>query len=77
MLPTDSCIFCRIVAGELSCYRVYEDEHTLVFMDIFPVADGHALVITKQHAATIFEADEDALTAVAATARRVAHAIRL
>ena len=71
-----TCIFCRIVAGELPCHRVYEDEHTLVFMDIFPVADGHALVITKQHAATIFEADEEALTAVAATARRVAHAIR-
>lgn len=71
-----NCIFCRIVAGELPCHRVYEDAHTLVFMDIFPVADGHALVITKQHAATIFDADEAALTAVAATARRVAHAIR-
>jgi histidine triad (HIT) family protein len=71
-----SCIFCRIVAGEMPCHRVYEDAHTLVFMDIFPVADGHALVITKQHAATIYEADEAALTAVAATARRVAHAIR-
>lgn len=70
------CIFCRIVAGELPCHRVYEDAHTLVFMDIFPVADGHVLVITKQHAATIYEADEMALTAVAATARRVAHAIR-
>lgn len=71
-----NCIFCRIVAGELPCHRVYEDAHTLVFMDIFPVADGHTLVITKQHAATIFDADEAALTAVAATARRVAHAIR-
>ena len=76
-MTTDaSCIFCRIVAGEMPCHRVYEDAHTLVFMDIFPVADGHALVITKQHAATIFDADEEALTAVAATARRVAHAIR-
>jgi histidine triad (HIT) family protein len=76
MTADPSCIFCRIVAGELPCHRVYEDAHTLVFMDIFPVADGHTLVITKQHAATIFEADEAALTAVAATARRVAHAIR-
>jgi histidine triad (HIT) family protein len=76
MTADPSCIFCRIVAGELPCHRVYEDAHTLVFMDIFPVADGHTLVITRQHAATIFEADEAALTAVAATARRVAHAIR-
>jgi histidine triad (HIT) family protein len=76
MTADSTCIFCRIVAGEMPCHRVYEDEQTLVFMDIFPVADGHALVITKGHAATIFDADEAALTAVAATARRVSHAIR-
>lgn len=76
MTADDTCIFCRIVAGELPCHRVYEDARTLVFMDIFPVADGHTLVITRDHAATIFEAEEAALTAVAATARRVAHAIR-
>ena len=76
-MPSDApCIFCRIVAGAMPCHRVYEDAHTLAFMDIFPVADGHTLVITKQHAATIFDADETALTAVAATARRVAHALR-
>jgi histidine triad (HIT) family protein len=76
MTPDPSCIFCRIVAGELPCHRVHEDALTLAFMDIFPVADGHTLVITKQHAATIFDADEASLTAVAAAARRLAHAIR-
>jgi histidine triad (HIT) family protein len=70
------CIFCRIVAGEAPCHRVEEDDRTLAFMDLFPVADGHVLIITKEHAATIFEASEASLTAVAATARRVAHAIR-
>lgn len=76
MATDDPCIFCRIVSGAMPCHRVYEDAHTLVFMDIFPVAEGHALVITKDHAPTIFDADETALTAVMATARRVAHAIR-
>jgi histidine triad (HIT) family protein len=70
------CIFCRIVAGDAPCHRVYEDERTLVFMDVFPVSDGHTLVITKEHAPTIFDASEPALVAVAAVARRVAHAIR-
>ncbi|MFO0985729.1 MAG: HIT domain-containing protein, partial [Planctomycetota bacterium] len=42
-MSDETCIFCRIVAGHMPCHRVYEDEHTLVFMDIFPVADGHAL----------------------------------
>lgn len=73
---SDGCIFCRIVDGTLPCHRVYEDERVLAFMDIFPVADGHTLVITKQHAANLFEADEVALTAVMAASRRIAHAIR-
>ena len=70
------CIFCRIVSGDAPCHRVYEDAQTLVIMDAFSVTDGHILVLTKEHAATIFEASETALTAVAAAARRVAHAIR-
>ena len=73
---SDGCIFCRIVDGTLPCHRVYEDERVLAFMDIFPVADGHTLVITKQHAANLFEADEVALTAVMAASRRIADAIR-
>ena len=76
MNQPDACIFCRIARGEAPSHRVVEDEHTLVFMDAFPVTDGHTLVITKAHAPTIFEASEDALMAVAATARRVAHALR-
>ncbi|MEO8600979.1 MAG: HIT family protein [bacterium] len=70
------CIFCRIVAGEAPCHRVSEDERTVAFMDVFPVTDGHTLVITKEHAPTIYDASEAALAAVTATARRVAHAIR-
>jgi len=73
---TAECIFCRIVAGDAPCHRICEDAHTLAFMDVFPVTDGHALIVTKTHAPTIFEASEPALMAVAATARRVAHAIR-
>ena len=53
-----------------------DDERTLTFMDIFPVAEGHTLVITKEHFGNIFEVDGDALAAVAATSLRVAQAIR-
>jgi histidine triad (HIT) family protein len=71
-----ACIFCRIISGDAPGHRVYEDAHTLALMDIFPVTDGHTLVITKDHYADIFEASATALTAVAATAHRVAAAIR-
>lgn len=43
------CIFCKIVKGEIPCYKVYEDEHNLAFLDLSPIAKGHTLVIPKQH----------------------------
>lgn len=70
------CIFCMIVRGEAPMHRVYEDADTLVFMDIFPVADGHTLVIPKAHAENVYEVDADTLTAIARTSHRVAAAIR-
>ena len=69
------CIFCKIVRGEAPSHRVFEDERTIVFMDIFPVTDGHTLVVTKEHFENLFEADEDALAAIARTSHRVAAAI--
>jgi histidine triad (HIT) family protein len=71
-----SCIFCKIIAGTAPAYRVCEDEHTVAFLDIFPVTDGHTLVVTRQHYANLFEADAAALQAVAGTAKRVAHALQ-
>ena len=44
-----TCIFCRIVAGDIPCYKVYEDAHNLAFLDVHPIARGHTLVIPKQH----------------------------
>src|SRR5258705_9933571 len=76
MATQPDCIFCRIVRGEAPAHRVCEDERTLAFMDIFPVTDGHTLVITKDHFENVFEADEDALAAIARTSHRVAAAIK-
>lgn len=47
MAHDPNCIFCLIVAGKADAHKVYEDETTLVFMDIFPVSDGHTLLIPK------------------------------
>lgn len=43
------CPFCAIVAGKAPCRKVYEDEHTLGFLDLYPISRGHCLVITKKH----------------------------
>lgn len=45
----DECIFCKIVKGTLPSNKVFEDEHTIAFLDIFPCAVGHTLVIPKKH----------------------------
>jgi histidine triad (HIT) family protein len=70
------CIFCSIVSGEAPCHRVAEDELTIVFMDLFPVADGHTLVVTKEHFTNLYEATPEAMAAVGAMAKRVADALR-
>jgi len=75
MTTQPDCIFCKIVTGELPSFKVHEDDHTLTFLDLFPVAAGHTLVIPKRHFTDIFAIDEPSLAAVSASARRVAHAI--
>lgn len=45
----ESCIFCKIVKGEIPAERVYEDEHFLAFLDINPQSPGHTQVIPKEH----------------------------
>ncbi len=52
------CIFCLIVAGEIPCDKVYEDEHILAFNDINPVARVHVLVVPKIHFDRLHESDE-------------------
>ena len=70
------CVFCKIRDGQIPSIKVYEDERTLCIMDINPLNAGHCLVLTKAHAATIFEADVADLQAAIATAQRVAAAQR-
>ncbi len=45
-----SCLFCSIIAGEIPCCKVYEDESVIAFLDIGPVSIGHTLVVPKAHA---------------------------
>ena len=54
-----SSIFSKIVNGDISAYKVAEDEHYLAFLDIFPLAKGHVLVIPKKHTDYIFDIASD------------------
>jgi len=74
LLTDESCIFCKIVAGRLPCFKLLEDETTIAFMDINPVNPGHALAVAKGHWPTIDVIPPEVLAAVARTAQRVAKA---
>jgi len=75
MAPDPNCIFCKIVAGEIPCFKIYEDAATLAFMDINPVHDGHCLVIPKAHSANVFEIAPENVAAAARSATKVAKAV--
>jgi histidine triad (HIT) family protein len=75
MAADPDCIFCKIVKGEVPCFKLFEDAGTLAFMDINPVHDGHCLVIPKAHYPTVFEIPPEAVEAAARTAVRLAKAV--
>ncbi|TAJ27592.1 MAG: HIT family protein [Reyranella sp.] len=74
--PTDAgCIFCKIVVGQIPCFKLLEDEATIAFMDINPVNPGHALAVAKGHWPTVDVIPADVLSSVARTAQKVAKAV--
>lgn len=64
----ENCIFCKIIAGEISSNTIYEDDDFKVILDVSPASKGHALILPKNHVADIFTIDED----VAAKAMKLA-----
>ncbi|MGU3540936.1 HIT family protein [Methylobacterium sp. A54F] len=69
-------IFAKILRGEIPAHRVYEDDHTLAFMDVMPQGEGHTLVIPKAPARNLLDAEPASLAAVAATVQRVGRAVK-
>jgi len=71
----NECIFCKIVNGSLPCYKIYESEKSLAFLDRSPVHKGHTLVIPKKHSETIIDTDEDILRDMVVATKKTSKAI--
>ncbi len=71
-----SCIFCRIVAGEIPAEIVAKDEHTVAFLDIAPLADGHTVVVPRRHVATIEDMPSTEAVALFGAVQRLAGPVR-
>lgn len=69
-------IFSKIVAGEVPCHKIAENEHYLAFLDIFPVTKGHTLVIPKKEIDYIFDLDDETLAGLHLFSKKVAKAIQ-
>lgn len=72
----DQNVFAKILRGELPCHKVYEDEHTLAFMDIMPQAAGHTLVIPKYPAETLLDLPAEHAAHLIQTVQKVAQAVK-
>ncbi len=69
-------IFTKIIKGELPCHKVYEDELTLAFLDIYPIQTGHTLVIPKKQIEFVWDLDKKTYQAVMETTQKVALRLR-
>jgi histidine triad (HIT) family protein len=72
----DDNIFAKIIRGEIPAFKVFEDEHSLSFMDAMPQSQGHTLVVPKTRARNLFDVDPAALASVIQVTQRVARAVR-
>ncbi len=76
MSESSDCIFCKIVAGQIPCFKLHEDDRVLAFLDVGPLSDGHALIIPKKHYVTLDEMPAEDAAACAAIAPKLARAIQ-
>lgn len=74
--PVENCPFCRIVAGTLSTFKLWEDKNHLVFLDHKPISPGHTLIIPKLHYPYLFDMPEKGYEQLMSLSRRMAAPIR-
>lgn len=72
----EGCVFCRIIRGEIPCFKVYEDDNVLAFEDINPITIGHTLLIPKRHSQDLWEIPDEDLAAVHKASKKIISAIK-
>jgi len=70
-----NCIFCKIVAGEISSTKIFENEHVMAFLDIAPANKGHCLVMPKNHYETLLDAPNLDLALIIKKSKEIARAM--
>ena len=69
----EDCIFCKIVKGEIPCYKIYENDYVLAFLDIAKDIDGHILVIPKSHCKSVLDCGENDLKEIMLAIQKISN----
>lgn len=68
----NNCLFCKIISNEISCKKIFEDDHVIAFLDINPISLGHALVVPKKHFVNLLDCENETLKNVIVATKEVA-----
>jgi histidine triad (HIT) family protein len=68
-------IFSKIIAGQIPCHKIYEDDRVLAFLDVGPLCEGHTLVIPKEEAATLDKLSDESAAAIGRVLPRLSRAV--
>lgn len=69
------CIFCKIIAGEIPSYKIYEDDLVYAFLDINPVGAGHTLIVPKEHTLDFTSIDDETLGHIINLSKKISNLI--
>lgn len=72
----DSCIFCKIGKGEISSFKVWEDDSNIAFLDIRPIKRGHTIVVPKKHFSYLFDMPDQDYTSLMQAVKKVSRIIK-
>ena len=75
-MTKDDCIFCKLANGVFPTHKIYEDDDFSVILDASPANKGHSLILTKDHFADLWEADDEILAKVLPLAKKIAAAVK-
>ena len=75
-MNADDCVFCKIIAGQIPCVKIYEDDAVFSFLDIGPISDGHTLVIPKKHYGQLHDCPAELLGQVCTHLGKIANAVK-
>ena len=70
------CLFCKIIAGEIPSYKLYEDDLIYVMLDRYPSARGHSLILPKRHSADVYDLTDEECSRIFVTSKKVALSLR-